>query len=62
MLYNMNSVAQSDNTSTKTPNKLCGFVPHKKTISDKWLKLARRDSTAMLSIITHLYFKNIIWT
>lgn len=54
-VYKWCAVPQCDNTSIKTPNKLFVFVPHKKTIRDKWLKLARRDSTAILPS-THLYF------
>ena len=40
-VYKWFAVPQCINTLLKSPNKL--FVPHKKTVRDKWLNLARRD-------------------
>ncbi|XP_047542879.1 zinc finger protein 655-like isoform X2 [Vanessa atalanta] len=54
-VYRWCAVPQCENTSIKTPNKLFVFVPQKKNIRDKWLRLARRDTTAILPS-THLYF------
>ncbi|GBO98519.1 hypothetical protein EVAR_111_1 [Eumeta japonica] len=54
-VYRGCAVPQCNNTSIKTPNKLFVFVPQKKTIRDKWLKLARRDATGILPT-AHLYF------
>ena len=42
-VYKWCAVPQCINTSLKTPNKLFVYVPHKKTVRDKWLNLARRD-------------------
>lgn len=43
------------NTSIKTPDKLFVYVPRKKTVRDKWLKLARREP-ASLSTNSTIYF------
>lgn len=51
-VYKWCAVSQCHNTSIK---KLFVFIPQKKTIRDKWPKLARRDSTAIVPS-THSYF------
>ncbi|XP_047034147.1 uncharacterized protein LOC124640422 [Helicoverpa zea] len=48
-------VPQCKNTSKTTPDKLFVYVPHNKKIRNKWLKLARRDSKAILPRV-QLYF------
>ena len=44
-VYKWCAVSQCINTSLKTPNKLFVYIPHKKTVRDKWLNLARRDQS-----------------
>ncbi|XP_050559536.1 uncharacterized protein LOC118278943 isoform X11 [Spodoptera frugiperda] len=53
--YRCCAVPMCTNTSIKTPDKLFVFMPYKKEIRDKWLKLARRDLTGILPT-TQLYF------
>ncbi|XP_065172129.1 uncharacterized protein [Atheta coriaria] len=54
-VYKWCGVPHCGNTSKKTPNKLFVFVPQKKSIRDKWLELAKRDSFVIMAT-THLYF------
>lgn len=53
--YKCCAVPRCKNTSIKTPNKLFVYVPSKKPVRDKWLKLARRNP-ADISKNTKIYF------
>ncbi|XP_046959359.1 uncharacterized protein LOC124536708 [Vanessa cardui] len=54
-VYKSCAVPLCKNTSLVNPNKLFVYVPHKKIIRDKWLKLARRNPNSVATN-TPLYF------
>ena len=54
-VYKWCAVPLCKNTSIATPNKLFVYVPNKKIVRDKWLKLARRNPSDVV-INSSIYF------